>query len=358
MINRMARLMAVFALAGALLLPGAGARVAAAGAASYRVVLTWQGAQRLELHLRGPVGTGGKTFHVYNARPEVAGAASWSAAAADRQQIVFTGDGAGVYQCYVHDFSARDTEGSNALAGTAAAVQLFRGNASIANFEVPQQPGNLWTVFALQDGSLMGMGNMTDEADPAGVGTTAESALVPGDLLFGTIPDSLTPGAWSHAAIYAGDSLVIEAASELENVQEHSTADWMPPERTWVRYLRVTTASPEVRAGAVAFARAQVAAGASYDINLLSKQANGDSWYCSELVWAAYLEASDGAIDLQPHPDAFGVYPWEIMRSPQVAVIGGHYEERPRRGWRTVYLGMKTAWDHIGTWLHDLAQQL
>lgn len=69
--------------------------------------------------------------------------------------------------------------------------------------------------------------------------------------------------------------------------------------------------------------------GQPYDINRLSKQADGESRYCSELIRAAYRHAGDGGIDLVARPDLFGVSPDEIYAHEATAEIGGHYERRP-----------------------------
>jgi len=94
-----------------------------------------------------------------------------------------------------------------------------------------------------------------------------------------------------------------------------------------VAYLRVVSADAETRQKAVEFALSKQ--GEPYDINWFSKQAEGGSWYCSELVWAAYLNASEGRIDLSRSPDVFGVSPDEIYQSSSISIVGGHYERKP-----------------------------
>jgi hypothetical protein len=123
--------------------------------------------------------------------------------------------------------------------------------------------------------------------------------LIPGDILLGVIDDSLVPGKWSHVAIYAGDGDIIEAPAEDGCVEERIVDDWSSPDKTWVAYLRVVTADTGERLGAVEFARSQEAKCAPYDVRLYTKQAYGESWYCSELIWAAYLDGSGGRINLE-----------------------------------------------------------
>ena len=62
-----------------------------------------------------------------------------------------------------------------------------------------------------------------------------------------------------------------------------------------------------------------------YDTNWTQKNSGSDSpsWYCSELVWAAYL--SQG-VNLESSPDTWVVAPDEIFNSNHTSVVGGHVE--------------------------------
>ncbi len=156
--------------------------------------------------------------------------------------------------------------------------------------------------------------------------------LQPGDILLGRCAGSPVPSlhpedSWTHAAVYVGNGQVVEAANPAEKVLRRRLADWLAPRMTWVSYLRLSGADENTRRLAVSFALEQV--GQPYDINWLSKQADGHSWYCSELVWAAYLYASDGAIDLSGGSNLFGITPDDLAAYPGAVVVGGHYEHRP-----------------------------
>ncbi len=156
--------------------------------------------------------------------------------------------------------------------------------------------------------------------------------LEAGDILLGRCRLSPVPSlnpfmSWTHAAIYAGDETIIVAGNPATGVVERRLESWMYPEMTWVCYLRVRGADKATKKRAVEFAREKV--GQPYDINWLSKQMAGDSWYCSELIWAAYHHASDGGIDLVSKPDIFGVAPDEIYAHEDTVEVGGHYEKRP-----------------------------
>jgi len=59
-------------------------------------------------------------------------------------------------------------------------------------------------------------------------------------------------------------------------------------------------------------------------------------WYCSELVWAAYLNASNGQINLDEIENPFWeetVTPDEIDLSSWVEIKGEHKEEKPETFW-------------------------
>jgi len=168
--------------------------------------------------------------------------------------------------------------------------------------------------------------------------------LEPGDLLF--VRNSLSnviPGEWSHIGIYVGNETVVEALPL--GVTYTSLSNWYYPDMTWVQVKRVST-SQTVIDKAVSFAENIADTHASYDYKWLNpletgKQTNGNSWYCSELVWAAYLTASNGTIDLdsgtyKPKGN-LGIFmngrdpvtPSEIYDSPWLISIGEHKEYRP-----------------------------
>lgn len=319
-------------------------------------MLRWDTPEDLDLHITGPVEGGG--FHVFAWEPRLKGAVrlegdSKTGPAAETVSIPERGPG--IYQVYVHSFSARGAVRGDSLSRSGAHVSVYSGGSVRQTFAVPAgQPGNLWTVCYLSGETLAPVGNMTFESDPRAVGTSIESALIPGDILLGTIDDSLVPGKWSHVAMYAGDGDILEAPAEDGCVEERIVEDWSFPDKTWVAYLRVVSAETPERLAAVEFARVEARRCAPYDVRFYSKQAHGDSWYCSELVWAAYLEGSGGRVNLEHSPDFWGVYPWEIASSQHVVSFGGHYERRTSRGPKVVYLALKTGVVHVFDWTLDL----
>lgn len=169
-------------------------------------------------------------------------------------------------------------------------------------------------------------------SDVDGTRSLMEDYLLPGDILLGRcrlspVP-SISPGrGWTHAAIYAGNGKIVVASNPFQDVLITSVRSWEYPHMTWVTCLRVTSATPEERRNAAEFAVSQV--GAPYDLNWFSAQEGGHSWYCSELVWAAYMQATEGRVNLEPGLGAFGVSPDDLYNHPQTAVTGGHYESKP-----------------------------
>nr|WP_230972178.1 YiiX/YebB-like N1pC/P60 family cysteine hydrolase [Archaeoglobus neptunius] len=125
------------------------------------------------------------------------------------------------------------------------------------------------------------------------------SKLQPGDLILEYNPKFalLIPGHWTHVAIYIGDGKIVEATEDgvvvnpVTNVHKAYEA----------AIYRVKT-TDSVRRAAIEFALKQV--GKPYDYKWLTyvggKEVYGDSYYCSELAWAAYLAAGGPDIDANP----------------------------------------------------------
>jgi len=159
--------------------------------------------------------------------------------------------------------------------------------------------------------------------------------LEPGDLLFCRSCKSVVPGYWTHVGMYIGGGQVVEALSD-KGVAITSLESWNFPNKTCVAYARVINANNEIKGKAVSFAINQLYK--PYDNPFFPipsrKQSNPDSgsWYCSELVWAAYLNASDGQIDIEYTPDNFGITPKEIYIDDDIEEIGGHRENCSRVG--------------------------
>lgn len=153
-----------------------------------------------------------------------------------------------------------------------------------------------------------------------------------GDLLLCRSPFSRVPGFWTHVGMYVGNEQVVEAVyeQEVKEVIISPLSQWNWPQKTCVEALSVVAADNEIRTRAVSFALSQV--GKSYDSCLWEKNPNEDSWYCSELVWAAYFNASNGKINIEHGPDAVGITPTEIDLDNDTVLIGEHKERIPYAG--------------------------
>ncbi len=137
------------------------------------------------------------------------------------------------------------------------------------------------------------------------------SLLEPGDILLGGNPGG-SYGHYTHAGIYIGSSQVVTMYTTTGIYLEQPEAY---RRYNWAAILRVK-ASPQQKKEAVAYCRSQI--GAPFFI--LSPKTEDGLWYCSKLIWHAYLKQG---IDLDPLksywvlPDAFVYSPYvkEIDRS-------------------------------------------
>ena len=169
-----------------------------------------------------------------------------------------------------------------------------------------------------------------------------------GDLLICRDKDSffgnLGINFWTHVGIYHKQSnMVIEARGFPDLVVAfYPLSDWFFPHKTYVEVLRVEKTSQAVRNSAVDFAFAQI--GKPYDLFTLlingtknKDDSYGLGWYCSELVWAAYLNASSGVIDFDP--DMLAVSPDEIYLSEHTKSWATHLENEPSVVWSKYFCG-------------------
>ena len=170
-----------------------------------------------------------------------------------------------------------------------------------------------------------------------------------GDLILCRSYKSIIPNVdfWTHIGIYVEQSNQIVEALE-RGVVATPLAEWSwvgknGRNETCVRALRVKT-DDSTRDKAVNFALAQI--GKSYDFGSLfinKKQEAGEcslckKWYCSELVWAAYLSASNGQINLDQDEKGL-VSPDDINKDNDVEMIGEHKEAIPQRVYWNILWG-------------------
>ncbi len=160
--------------------------------------------------------------------------------------------------------------------------------------------------------------------------------LMPGDILFAYDPtDDLTPGEFNRIGIYVGGDAVNVIESGIKNI----TVSWfLHPVSEGAAWGRVKNISPSEITKVIDFVNEKTAENSPFDYESinplhLSKQADGPSWYCSELVWAAYLNATRGRIDLDSetitYPPGYAklvkgdaVFTDEIRKSPHLTILG------------------------------------
>jgi len=128
--------------------------------------------------------------------------------------------------------------------------------------------------------------------------------LQPGDIILcrgcaGWLEDKFgnIVGYWHHAAMYIGNGKMVEAWKDGVRVVPVD----MVRNADEVAVYRVKTGD-SIKAKAVNFALSKV--GLPYDYQWLTyvggKEVYGKSYYCSELIWAAYLASGGPDIDQNP----------------------------------------------------------
>ncbi|MDK2794913.1 MAG: hypothetical protein PWQ22_1192 [Archaeoglobaceae archaeon] len=154
------------------------------------------------------------------------------------------------------------------------------------------------------------------------------SKLEPGDIIVchGCSGALISPfldiaGYWHHASMYIGNGKMIEAWEEGVRVVPVD----MVRNADSVAVFRVNT-SDEIKQKAIEWSLGKL--GLPYDFKWLSyvggKEIEGDSYYCSELIWAAYL--TSGGPDLDQNPGwswryGFSVAPDELANDDDVEKI-------------------------------------
>lgn len=170
-----------------------------------------------------------------------------------------------------------------------------------------------------------------------------ELSLKNGDLLLWRSEGSPVPGFWTHVGMYYEASNKVIEARRGYPVMRHPLSDWFFDEKTCVRALEVRTPQA-TRDAAVNFAMDRLGLGYDLPSALSDLKQDGTNlsdldqrWYCSELVWAAYLSASNGQINLDP--DQGVVTPSEIDDSMHVKFLGEHIEDIPGSVWFPWFYG-------------------
>jgi uncharacterized protein YycO len=180
-----------------------------------------------------------------------------------------------------------------------------------------------------------------DKGFTSSITKNIDLSLLPGDIILTRRANSYVPGdSWLHAGIIISSdesgTFVMEALGS--GVTRNSIKEFFYPELTYVGVFRVNT-DPITIQQAVSFANAQQ--GKPYDLLALisqglrisNKRLTSNSWYCSELVWAAYMNASNKTIDLDTPLWGNAVHPEElVMKSNLISLVGAHKEYKPSSG--------------------------
>jgi len=159
--------------------------------------------------------------------------------------------------------------------------------------------------------------------------------LEPGDIILTShkhlLMNVFMPGDFSHAMLFYGyvdgEPYVVHA-TRPEVRFERLTREIFEQRHCPYAFLRVKGVAPEVRLEVVEWARSKV--GLPYDRNHMDKQVEGGSYYCSELVWAAYMAVAGVDIDANPGLGLFpftwnSVTPQEIYDDDDTEVLWEYY---------------------------------
>ncbi|AFL94942.1 hypothetical protein CL1_0737 [Thermococcus cleftensis] len=157
----------------------------------------------------------------------------------------------------------------------------------------------------------------------------------PGDLVYGHSPDlfnAIIPGYWIHVAIVAwynesiNDWMVIEAKIG-KGVIISPLSEFLS--RYDVVALQRVMVDDATKQRAIQFAYQQL--GKPYNYDYISKpDVYDDKYYCSQLVWAAYLVASGFTVNLDENDGAwswtyfYSVAPQEVYDDPMTYTIYKH----------------------------------
>ncbi|NJE11238.1 YiiX/YebB-like N1pC/P60 family cysteine hydrolase [Thermococcus sp. MAR1] len=157
----------------------------------------------------------------------------------------------------------------------------------------------------------------------------------PGDLVYGHSPDlfnAIIPGYWIHVAIVAwynesiNDWMVIEAKIG-KGIIISPLSEFLS--RYDVVALQRVMVDDATKQRAIQFAYQQL--GKPYNYNYLGKpKVYDDEYYCSQLVWAAYLVASNFQVNLDENDGAwswkyfYSVAPQEVYDDPMTYTIYKH----------------------------------
>jgi len=170
--------------------------------------------------------------------------------------------------------------------------------------------------------------------------------ILPGDILLHRKIGLIwcVPGTeWTHAGMYVGNGQVVDISLDVFSIPPmqtvfgfHSITEWDYPNKDYVTLLRVD-APDDVRTEAAMWIEEQAKREGdnkpSYMLNIVGKSYDPSepNWYCSELVWAAYmnqginLDVGDGDGEINLHSV---VSPDDLYKDDNIKERWYHLESR------------------------------
>ena len=139
-------------------------------AGQLRIIVTWANALDLDAHMTGPAASGNSRFHVWWLEPTdllnpVTTMLDVDGASPGPETITFTPATGATYRFSIHNYTNRDTSGSNGIAQSGIVVRVYSGNQLARTITAPSSGGTLWKVFEFTGGQLTIVNSMTDEPD-------------------------------------------------------------------------------------------------------------------------------------------------------------------------------------------------
>jgi hypothetical protein len=139
------------------------------------IVLSWgQVPFDLDAHLTGPL-PDGERFHLYYLLAEDMYGSEWpeyvqldldDEDGEGPETVLISQPISGIYRYSVHDMTNRGNADSTALSSSGAHVDVYRGDALIRSFDVPEgRQGTLWTVFEMYGDGIAPVNTITYESD-------------------------------------------------------------------------------------------------------------------------------------------------------------------------------------------------
>ena len=254
-------------------------------------------------------------------------------------------------------FDPTDSYGSDGTIDSIVRYSWDFGNCKKVSTDQP----NKYTIIYIEPEKYTVRLTITDEGGNTGSAfEELDLTLVPGDLILlrsGPPTSTLFSAAglfYTHVGMYVGKingvHMVIESLPsslmKKGGVQLSTFEKWSAIQESYADVVRVNTDS-STKAKAINWAMSKL--NSNYDVYSLpiigdnSKQLDTadinaaysskkqcTSYYCSELIWAAYYRASNGAIDLsKPSLSDDAVIPDELFSNPLTSWVSAHHEHCP-----------------------------